>query len=90
MVMFPLVVKGVVLPDMIEEFDGTESLCLAFEKKNKAAEFSQEKHVSLNQNDEITADFDETYDIDVTMHKETKSGAFRVSRREYFLWVRYD
>jgi len=72
-------VKEVILPDMIDEFDGTESLCVAFERKNRSAEFTSEKNVLLNQKDEITAEFNESFNTDVTLHKD-KNGPFRVSR----------
>lgn len=66
------------LPDMLEHFDGTESLCVSFERKNKPPLFTQEKSVLLNRMDEITATFKETLKVDTTLYKDNKTGLYKV------------
>jgi hypothetical protein len=75
-------VKEVILPDMFDEFDGSETLCLAFERgKGKDLTYTDEKKISLNDNDEIIADFTkECLTCDVTLHRDNKTGLFRVRK----------
>jgi hypothetical protein len=74
------VVKEVILPDMFDDFDGSETLCLAFERgKGKDLTYTDEKKISLSDNDEIVADFNkESLTCDVTLHRDNKTGLFRV------------
>ena len=69
------IVKEVILPDMLENFDGTESLCVCYEHKKKPAVYTKEKNILLNRQDEITATFNETLEIEVTMYvNDSKTG----------------
>lgn len=71
-------VKEVILPEMFDDFDGTETLCLAFERKNKGLTYTEEKRISLNDNDEIIADFtNESFTTDVTLYRDNKTGVIR-------------
>lgn len=72
--------KQVILPDMYDEFDGTETLCVAFERKNKNLSYTEEKSISLNNKEEIIADFNkECFLAEVTLYRDHKTGIFRVS-----------
>jgi hypothetical protein len=75
-------VKEVILPDMFDDFDGSETLCLAFERgKGKDLTYTDEKKISLSDNDEIVADFNkESLTCDVTLHRDNKTGLFRVRK----------
>jgi hypothetical protein len=72
-------VKSVVLPDMLEEFNGTESLCVSLESKNKPASYTGERNVLLNDNDEIVATFNEALSLSATLYRENKSGLWKVN-----------
>lgn len=63
---------------MLDHFDGTESLCVSFERKNKPPVFTQDKSVLLNRMDEITATFKETLKVDATLYKDNKTGLYKV------------
>ena len=66
---------------MYDNFDGSETLCIAFERgKNKDLSYTEEKRISLNDNDEIVADFTkESFLAEVTLHRDNKTGFYRVS-----------
>jgi hypothetical protein len=73
-------VKEVILPGNFEDFDGNETLCLAFERgKNKDLSYTAEKRIDLNDHDEIISNFDkESFLAEVTLHRDNKNGVFRV------------
>lgn len=64
---------------MLENFDGTESLCVSYERKSKPPVYTKDQSVLLNKNDEITANFKETMKVEVTLYKDGKTGMFKVS-----------
>lgn len=51
--------KNCVLPDMLEHFEGTEMLCVSFERKNNPPVYTSDRAVLLNRDDEIVADFNQ-------------------------------
>ncbi len=64
---------------MFDDFDGSETLCLAFERKTKALIYTEEKRISLNDQDEIVSDFqNEKFNTSATLYRE-KSGHYKVS-----------
>lgn len=58
---------------MWENFDGTETLCVAYERKNKPTQYTEDKSVLLNQADEITAEWNEKLTVSATLYKDNKT-----------------
>ena len=74
--------KGVVLPDMEDSFDGGESICVSYDRQGKSKtppQFTDEKHILLDNNDNIYADFHEDLKTEATMYRGNKTGVFQVS-----------
>ena len=44
---------------MLEHFEGTEMLCVSFERKNYPPMYTSDRAVLLNRDDEIVADFNQ-------------------------------
>lgn len=44
---------------MLEHFEGTEMLCVSFERKNNPPIYTSDRAVLLNRDDEIVADFNQ-------------------------------
>ncbi len=70
--------KSVILPDMLEEFDGTETLCVSLERKNKTLVYTSDKSVLLNHSDEIVAEFNEPLQMCASLYKDHKNGGWKV------------
>jgi hypothetical protein len=63
---------------MLEEFDGTETLCVSLERKNKTLVFTKDKGITLNDRDEIVAEFHEALQTTATLFKDNKTGGWKV------------
>lgn len=63
---------------MLEHFEGTEMLCVGFERKNYPPMYTSDRAVLLNRDDEIVADFNQTLTVSATMYKDSKTGLYKV------------
>ncbi|RYG95854.1 hypothetical protein EON65_55315, partial [archaeon] len=62
---------------MMEEFDGTETLCVSLERKNKPPIFTTDKNVLLNDKDEIVATFNELLTTYATLYLDGKTSLWQ-------------
>eukprot|EP01033_Poteriospumella_lacustris_P019011 gene19011-13717_t len=74
---FLLEVKSVVFPDMEDAFDGTETVCVGYERKGHSTVVTADRPVTFDQNDELAAFFKEKMKVGATLYKENKTGLFQ-------------
>ncbi len=63
---------------MLEHFEGTEQLAVCFERINYPPIFTRDASITLNDQDEIVAEWHESLTTHATMFKDSKSGLYRV------------
>lgn len=73
-----MVVKSVVFPGMEDAFDGTESVCVGYERKGQSTVITADRPVTFDQSDELSAFFKEKSKIGATLYKDNKTGLFQV------------
>jgi hypothetical protein len=64
---------------MEDAFDGTESVCVGYERKGHSTVITADRPVTFDQNDELAAFFKEKMKIGATLYKDNKSGLYQVS-----------
>jgi hypothetical protein len=84
---FVLEVKSVVFPGMEDAFDGTESVCVGYERKGQSTVITADRPVTFDQSDELSAFFKEKSKIGATLYKDNKTGLFQVI--EFFSFCNY-
>lgn len=70
--------KSVVFPDMEDAFDGTETVCVGYERKGHSTVVTADRPVTFDQNDELAAFFKEKMKVGATLYKENKTGLYQV------------
>ena len=76
----PNLVSTVSLPNMEDNFEGGEALCVSYERggKRKTLQYSREKNILMDKDDNIFVDFSEDFKTDATLYRETKTGKIQV------------
>ena len=77
---FPRSVSTVSLPNMEDNFEGGEALCVSYERggKRKTLQYSREKTILMDKDDNIFVEFSEDFKTEATLYKESKTGKFQV------------
>jgi hypothetical protein len=63
---------------MEDAFDGTETVCVGYERKGHSTVVTADRPVTFDQNDELAAFFKEKMKVGATLYKENKTGLFQV------------
>lgn len=63
---------------MEDAFDGTETVCVGYERKGHSTVVTADRPVTFDQNDELAAFFKEKMKVGATLYKENKTGLYQV------------